>query len=194
VTVNSATSVTFCSGSNTVNGYVARWTKIKCGSDGDFTVRVEDGGGVGKSYAFDGIMLRETGTAGPQVPTVAITSPANNATVSTNFTISATATDDGTVTNVYFYAGSTLLGNDTTSPYSYTWNSAPLGSQALTAVAWDNEGLAATSAVVNVTVTAPSAAMFIETFDSCGRRQCLGACQHAVRGGWRRRRERLTWS
>ncbi len=70
VTVNSATSVTFCSGSNTVNGYVARWTRIKCGADGDFTVRVEDGGGVGKGYAFDGIMLRESV---PQTLTVIVT-------------------------------------------------------------------------------------------------------------------------
>ncbi len=51
--------------------------------------------------------------AGPQPPTVAITSPANNATVNTNFTITATATDDGTVVSVYFYDGSTLLGSDT---------------------------------------------------------------------------------
>jgi len=70
VTVNSDTSVTFCTGMNTVNGYVARWTKIKCGSDGDFTVRVEDGGGVGKGYAFDGIMLRESV---PQTQTVIVT-------------------------------------------------------------------------------------------------------------------------
>ncbi len=167
VTVNSATSVTFCSGINTVNGYVARWTNIKCGADGDFKVRVEDGGGVGKGYAFDGIMLRETGTSGPQRPTVAITSPANNATVSTNFTITATATDsDSTVTNVYFYNGSSLLGSDSSSPYTYAWSAAPLGAHALKAVAWDNTGLAGTSAVVNVTVTAPSAVTATETFDS----------------------------
>ncbi|GEM_PF-522266 len=167
VTVNSATSVTFCSGINTVNGYVARWTKIKCGSDGDFTVRVEDGGGVGKGYAFDGIMLRETGTAGPQQPTVAITSPVNNATLSTNFTITASAADsDGTVTNVYFYNGSTLLGSDSSSPYTFTWSAAPLGAHALKAVAWDNTGLAGTSAVVNITVTAPGTVAAVETFDS----------------------------
>ncbi len=91
--------------------------------------------------------------AGPQPPTVAITSPANNATVNTNFTINATATDDGTIANVDFYDGSTLLGSDNTGPaYSYAWNSAPLGSHALKAVAWDNDGLASTSAVVNVKV------------------------------------------
>jgi hypothetical protein len=158
VTVNSNTSVTFCSGSNSVSGFVARWTKIKCGADGAFTVRVEDGGGVGKGYAMDGVMLRESGLVAPQPPTVSITSPLNNATVGTGFTITANATDnDGTVTNVSFYDGSTLLGSDTTSPYSYTWSSAPLGAHVLKAVAWDNTGLAATSAVVNVTVAAPAA-------------------------------------
>ena len=41
----------------------------------------------------------------------------NNATVGTSFTITANATDnDGTVTNVYFYDGSTLLGKDLTLP------------------------------------------------------------------------------
>jgi CheY-like chemotaxis protein len=88
-----------------------------------------------------------------QAPTVSITSPTNGATVTTNFTISATAADsDGTVTNVSFYDGSTLLGSTTTSPYSYVWNPAPAGGHALTAVAQDNGGLSTTSAVVNVTV------------------------------------------
>ena len=62
VDVISNNCVRFCTGYNTVNGYVARWTKIRCGEDGTFTVRAEDGAGAdpGKSYAFDGIMLRET--------------------------------------------------------------------------------------------------------------------------------------
>jgi hypothetical protein len=91
----------------------------------------------------------------PQPLTAGITMPADNATVGTNFTIKATvAGGSGIVTNVCFYDGSTLLGSDDTSPASYTWNAAPPGSHALTAVAWDNTGLSATSAVVNVTVRA----------------------------------------
>ena len=119
----------------------------------------------------------------------------------TNFTIFATATDsDGTVTNVSFYDGGTLLGSDTSSPYSYAWNGAPLDAHALRAVAWDNEGRAATSAVVNVTVTALNVVTTTETFDSysdgtlltaVGGGNALGACRHPVRGGWRRRREWL---
>ena len=130
-----------------------------------------------------------------------ISSPANNTTLGTNFTIFATAADsDGTVTNVSFYDGVTLLGSDISSPYSYVWNGAPLGAHALKAVARDNSGLATTSAVVNVTVTALNVVTTTETFDSYSdgtlldsrrRWQRLGACRHPVRGGWRRRRERL---
>ncbi|MBK6981850.1 MAG: hypothetical protein IPH30_10395 [Betaproteobacteria bacterium] len=53
------------------------------------------------------------------LPTVSLTAPANNASYAApaNITITATATDsDGTVAKVDFYAGSTLLGTDTTSP------------------------------------------------------------------------------
>ena len=99
--------------------------------------------------------LTVTPASGPLPPIVSISSPTDNATVGPSFTITATATDDGTVTNVCFYDGGTLLGNDDTGPaYSYTWNPAPLGSHALTAVAWDNEGLVKTSTVVSVTVSA----------------------------------------
>ncbi len=98
-------------------------------------------------------------------PTVTITSPTNGATVFTSFSIDATATDDGTVTNVDFYADdSTLLGSDASSPYSYDWSGASVGAHALTAVAWDDAGLSATSAVVNVTVSAnlpPSAPVVV---------------------------------
>ena len=108
---------------------------------------------------LDNVTLSTTGSNSP--PTVAITSPANNATVGTSFTISASAADsDGTIASVKFYDGTTLLTTATTSPYSYAWSGATPGSHALTAVALDNGGLTTTSAVVNVTVSnnsAPSA-------------------------------------
>jgi hypothetical protein len=81
VTVNAPESVTFCTGINGATGYVARWTRIRCGADGAFTVRVEDGGGVGKGYAFDGLMLRET-------------TPPNQAPVFAGYAVSGT-TDQG---------------------------------------------------------------------------------------------------
>jgi len=106
---------------------------------------------------YDIVKLEADGTVGNVAPTVSITSPANNATFNAgaNITINATATDsDGTVTSVAFYQGSTLLGTDTTSPYTFTWNGVAAGSYVLTAKATDNSGATTTSAAVNITVNA----------------------------------------
>lgn len=82
-----------------------------------------------------------------------ITSPLNAGTVGTDFTINAESTVlPGSVTNVYFYDGTTLLGNDDTSPYSFTVTGASMANHALKVVAKDNNGGSVTSAVVNVTV------------------------------------------
>jgi subtilisin family serine protease len=55
-------------------------------------------------------------------PTTSITSPAAGATVSGTATISADAADNVGVSRVEFYSGATLLGSDTTAPYSFAWN------------------------------------------------------------------------
>ncbi|NML38454.1 T9SS type A sorting domain-containing protein [Chitinophaga sp. G-6-1-13] len=99
------------------------------------------------------------GNSGPvnQPPTVSITAPANNTayTAPASVTINADAADsDGTVKKVEFFNGSTKLGEDTTSPYSYTWNNVAAGNYALTAKATDNGNSATTSATVNITVAA----------------------------------------
>ena len=62
VVVNSNSSVSYCTGDNTDNGYIAKWTQIKSGSDGDFKVRVEAHGSpyhTYKAYAFDVFMLEK---------------------------------------------------------------------------------------------------------------------------------------
>ncbi|WP_029280587.1 Ig-like domain-containing protein, partial [Pedobacter borealis] len=97
------------------------------------------------------------------LPTVAISSPANNAvyTAGTNVTINASATDaDGTVAKVAFYQGSTLLGQSTTAPYSFTWNNPAVGTYVLTAKATDNNGGTTVSEAVNIAVnTLPTVAI-----------------------------------
>lgn len=104
--------------------------------------------------------LIETWTvAASQAPQVAIVSPAAGATFASDapVTVEASASDlDGTVAQVAFYAGSTLVGTDTTSPYSVTWTNAPAGQYALTAVATDDAGLSKTSAAVGITVNPSS--------------------------------------
>jgi hypothetical protein len=84
-----------------------------------------------------------------QKPTVGLSSPNPGATFSAPATIAiaASAADpDGTVARVEFYSGSTLLGTDTTSPYSFSWTGVAAGSYTLKAIAYDNTGPAPPSA------------------------------------------------
>ncbi len=102
--------------------------------------------------AIDNINITTYTPTGPQV---SITTPANNATITPGSSIPITASASetgGTITNVAFYSGSTLLGNATTSPYGYTWTGVPAGAYALTVVASDSLGLKTTSSVVNISV------------------------------------------
>ena len=111
-------------------------------------------------------MDRNVGTFSPELvvppnaaPTVAITYPhANDAfSAGANIPITADATDsDGTVTQVCFYAGATLLQTLTSPPYSATWTAVHAGSYDLTALGWDNFGAAGTSPVVHISVVSQS--------------------------------------
>lgn len=79
-----------------------------------------------------------------QAPVINLTSPANNAsyTAPASVTMTATASDgDGTVSKVEFYNGSTKLGEDLSSPYSFTWNNVAAGNYALTAKAIDERSM-----------------------------------------------------
>ena len=104
----------------------------------------------------DSFTMTKGGAPGNVLPTVSITSPANGASFSApaTITIGATAADaDGSVSQVDFYRGTTLLGTDFTSPYSYTWSSVAAGNYSLTAKATDNAGGTQTSTAVSITVT-----------------------------------------
>ena len=83
-------------------------------------------------------------------PEVNIIAPLNGTTYNENsdITINANATDDGTITLVEFFNGTVKLGEDTTSPYSYTINNAQDSSYLLTAVATDNDNNKTTSSDV----------------------------------------------
>jgi hypothetical protein len=89
-----------------------------------------------------------------QPPSAQITSPASGASYSFKSAISiqATATDDVAVSKVEFFQNATKLGEDTTAPYSYTWNGAGPGTYSLTVRATDSAGQTTTSAAVSVTV------------------------------------------
>jgi hypothetical protein len=93
-----------------------------------------------------------------QPPSVNISSPVNGATFTSpaNITINATASDaDGSVSKVEFFNGTTKLGEDISSPYSFSWSNVAAGSYTLTAKATDNGTAVTTSSPVNITVQAP---------------------------------------
>ena len=86
---------------------------------------------------------------------VSLTAPAADAqfTQGDNVSITANAADaDGTISKVEFFNGNTLLGTDTTSPYSFAWTNAPLGSSSLTAKATNDKGTLTVSTSVNINV------------------------------------------
>jgi plastocyanin len=98
-------------------------------------------------------------TASNVPPTISITNPADGATFSApaSFTLAATASDsDGTVTNVQFLNGASLLGNVASSPYSILVSGLAAGDYSLSAIATDNNGLSATNSIaVHVVTPAP---------------------------------------
>ncbi|MFY0522719.1 Ig-like domain-containing protein [Archangium gephyra] len=98
-----------------------------------------------------------TVTVDNTAPTVAITSPANGTSFSFltfSTTLQASASDNVGVTQVVFYDGATVIGTDTTAPYSVSWNvgSVPNGTHTLTAKAHDAAGNVTTSAPISVKV------------------------------------------
>ncbi len=90
-------------------------------------------------------------------PTVVLSSPVSGQTITGTVAIAATANDNVAIQKVEFYDGTTLLGTDTTSPYSFNWT--PIfsanGLHTITAKAFDTSNLTTTSAGLSVTVAIP---------------------------------------
>jgi hypothetical protein len=85
-------------------------------------------------------------------PTVKITSPAPNSTVSDAVTVAVSATDDVRVEKVDLWIDGRLRSIDRTAPYSFTWNTSAesVGAHTLEARAYDIDGNRITSAKVPV--------------------------------------------
>ncbi|CAH2031411.1 Ig-like domain-containing protein [Trichlorobacter ammonificans] len=109
-------------------------------------------GNVGQSATVTVNVVRDT-----TPPTVSLTSPANNATVSGSVSLTASATDNVGVSRVEFYSNGTLLSASNQAPYNYTWSPAA-GSYSLSAKAFDAAGNVGQSSTVSVTVASAPAA------------------------------------
>lgn len=89
-------------------------------------------------------------------PTLTLTNPTEGSYILNPITISATASDAGGMAKVEFYLNNQLVATDTTSPYSYYWDTKlhPDGNYAIKAVATDSVGHTS-SATSNITKAAP---------------------------------------
>ena len=137
-------------GAGTLGGgtYNYSWNAVPAGTY-SLVARVEDNYGAWANSAPISVISNV-------VPTVSVTSPANNFvfTPGTNLPISVTAGDaDGTISQVQIYRGATLLGAATPAlggVYNYSWNNLAVGSHALTARATDNRGAITTSTAITI--------------------------------------------
>lgn len=101
-------------------------------------------------------------------PSVEITSPLGGE-VSGVVDFSANASDsDGTISKVFFYAGSYFLGIDKTEPYSVSWDTSkfPNATYTLKAIAVDNEAQQSSDTVVVTTNNGQVAPNYFIDFES----------------------------
>ncbi|NUM34181.1 MAG: hypothetical protein HUU50_06535 [Candidatus Brocadiae bacterium] len=135
-------------GTDNSSPYSYAWNNVPVGTYSLKAVATDNHGATTESSSIS-IAVSNVG------PTAQITSPANNAVFvsGSNISITANASDPNrSILKVEFYEGSTLLGTDTTSPYSHIWNNVQTGNYGLKAVATDNDGDTGNSVVVNITV------------------------------------------
>jgi hypothetical protein len=133
-------------GTSTTFPYFYNWINVPFGTYSITAKATDDHGALTTSAPVNLIVN--------SAPSVTITSPVNLAMLapSANVSISANASDpDGTINKVDFYQGTTLIGTDTTPPFSINWNNIASGYYALSAQATDNRGAVTTSPLVAVT-------------------------------------------
>jgi len=138
-----------------VSGVVS-YTDTGLAASTTYTYTVSAYDAAGNNSAQSAPVSATTATPDTQAPTVSITSPANNQTVSGPTTIAANATDNVGVIGVQFQLDGGKLGTEMTSPpYSTSWDTTQTvnGPHVLTAIARDAAGNKATSLAVTVTVS-----------------------------------------
>jgi ELWxxDGT repeat protein len=136
-------------GTDTTAPYDVSWNTA-AGPNGSITLTTRAYDLAGNVTVSAGVTVQVDNAA----PTVAITSPQNGASLFLSTTVEASAADNAGVTQVVFYDGATVIGTDTTAPYSVSWSLVWVskGSHTLTAKAYDAVGNVTTSAPVTVTV------------------------------------------
>jgi chitodextrinase len=139
---------------DTTSPYSVAWDTTTA-TNGSHTITAVASDAAGNTTTSTSVSV----TVDNAAPTVSITAPTNGATVSGTTPFSANSSDNSGgsgVNRVEFYVDNALVNTDTTSPYSFSWNTTgySFGTHSLTAKAYDNVNPAnqTTSTAVSVTV------------------------------------------
>ena len=121
-----------------------------------YTVSASDAAGNNSAQSTS-VSAKTNAAADTTAPSVSVSAPSNGLTVSGSaVSVSATATDNVGVAGVQFKLDGVNLGSeDTTSPYSISWNTttASNGTHTITAAARDAANNTTTSSAVSITVS-----------------------------------------
>ncbi len=141
---------------------------------------------------FNGCATTCTPSAGDTTPpTVAVTSPTNGATViGSPITVSANVSDNVGVKQVEFFVNGTSKSVDTTSPYSFSWDTTGLsgGSYTIKAIATDTASPANTSetSITVSIVTSPTCSVTLPSTSYGSATMSLNVPADGVYHAWSR--------
>lgn len=141
-------------GSDTSAPYQSAWDDAFTG-DHVMTAIAVDSFGATTTSAPVSIHVNSGGLAPIPIPTPTLNSPAQNGSFHepASIVIGATpGTSDYPTSRVEFYSGTTLLGSDTSAPYSFTWTGVLAGRYTVSARTVAGTGARATSSFVDITV------------------------------------------
>jgi predicted alpha-1,6-mannanase (GH76 family) len=137
-------------GTDTDAPYSITWTSAPSGTHNITAKAIDDDG---KTVVSSIVVLIVAPDPTSQI--AKITSPGNNQvfTPGSSITIDAEVANFANVTKMEFFSGATLLGEDTSSPYSFTWTPSSVGAYGLSVKATDAANATLTSSVVIVIVS-----------------------------------------
>jgi hypothetical protein len=141
---------------DTASPYSISWNSTSV-ANGSHNITAVARDAAGNTTTSSTVAVTVSNAPDTSAPTVSLTAPVNASTVSgSSVAVSANASDNVGVVGVQFKLdGANLQTEDTSSPYSITWDTISVsnGTHTLTALARDAAGNATTSSSVSVTVS-----------------------------------------
>lgn len=151
------TKVEFYDGANLISSDLtapyAHTINLTAGNNGTKTFKAIAYDAAGNATPTAGLIVSiDIDTTPPS--SVNLVSSSSNITAAGSFTLTTTAVDNKAVSKVEFYDGTTLLGTDTVSPFTYSVSvtSANNGTKNYTSKAFDEAGNSTVSNAVNVVI------------------------------------------